>query len=144
MDIFLCVHLLVDNKVAFSFVVTNVGRVDIVCLQQSFLDISERDWLFLFNRDIVDHHFEVIVRISVLWVLGGLAFFLRLELRQVFQFLDPEALLIRTKLDVLRSFDSIDYLLGRSDAHFLDFVTFEKEINLHKMLGIGGDFLVEK
>ena len=50
LKIFFIKVLLVYNKVALSFVKSNIRRMNIVSLQQCFLNISEGDSLLFLNR----------------------------------------------------------------------------------------------
>lgn len=48
-NIFFFVIIFVDGEISFSFIEPDVWRVNVVVLQQSFLDVSEGNSLFLIN-----------------------------------------------------------------------------------------------
>ena len=49
LEILLGVGLFIDNEIAFSLVVADVGGVDVVGLEEGLLDVPEGDWVLLFD-----------------------------------------------------------------------------------------------
>lgn len=109
------------------------------------MDISEGDSLFLIDRDVVDDHFEIFVRINVfcIFIVVG-DFLLRFELGELIKFFGSNTGLIFVKFKIFNLFDSIDNLLTSGDSHFFNFVTLEEQIDVDKVLGVGCDFLIEE
>lgn len=86
--------------------------MDIVILEECFLNISKGNGLFLVDCQGIDHNLKLVVRVVVLLGLFlALEFLLGLELRQGLKSLEPQCGLLLIELQVLRSLNSLNDLL---------------------------------
>lgn len=125
---FRCGVFLINGKMSFSFMESNVWWKDILSFQQSFLDILEWNGLLFLDSKSENDRFYFIV-----WVIRWFVFFFRFDFLFRFEFWEVIKIFssnhgfisIEFKLIIIDN--SINNLLNFVGSEFFNFVTVEEK-----------------
>lgn len=127
-DDFRCSVFLINGKMSFSFMESNVWWKDILSFQQSFLDILEWNGLLFLDSKSEDDRFYFII-----WIIRGFVFFFwfdflfRFEFWEVVKIFSSNHGFISIEFKLIIIDNSINNLLNFVGSEFFNFVTVEEK-----------------
>lgn len=127
-DDFRCSVFLINGKMSFSFMESNVWWKDVLSFQQSFLDILEWNGLLFLNSKSEDDRFYFII-----WIIRGFVFFFwfdflfRFEFWEVVKIFSSNHGFISIEFKLIIIDNSINNLLNFVGSEFFNFVTVEEK-----------------